>query len=339
MSDRPRLLVDSGSARLVEQVKSLPEAARFEILSYVGEGEEAIAGLMPQAEFVLIYQHRLSGDMIRSAPQLRFIQKFGENCKNIDVSTANQLGIPIATMPLLRNVTVAEHAFGLMIACARKFVAGHLSVTNAVYREMGIEPIRTTQGEIKSNWSKIEGVSELMDASVGIIGLGGIGMEVAKRCLVFGMNVFYFQRERHSPDVEEQFEVHFLPFEELIETVDYLVLVLPHTTETEGMIGPAEFARMKPTATLINVARGAIVDEDALATALRTGEIAMAGLDVYREEPLPESSPLLELPNIVFTPHTAGGSYRSHAVDRPAAIANILRFLRGEPVRGLVKPI
>jgi phosphoglycerate dehydrogenase-like enzyme len=123
-----------------------------------------------------------------------------------------------------------------------------------------------------------------------------------------------------------------------LRTVDYLILVLPHTPETENMIGAAELARMKPTATLVNVARGAVVDEDALATALEAGAIAMAGLDVFRDEPLPATSPLRQLPNVVLAPHTGGGSYRSRALDRPAALANILRFLRGEEPAGIVNP-
>lgn len=333
-----RLLVDSGSASLVADVSALPEAAEFEILSYVGKGPQALNDLVRYADAAYIYQHDLSGEAIRSAPSLRFIQKNGLNCKNIDVAAATERGIPVATLPLFRNVAVAEHAFALMIACAHKIIPGHRAVEGAVYRDMGLEPVRTSQREIRSNWAKIEGVTELMGASVGIIGLGDIGMEVARRCRAFGMDVFYHQRTPHAPEVEKTYEARFLPLAGLLETVDYLVLVLPHTPESEGMIGAAELARMKPSATLINVARGAVVDEDALAEALASGRLAMAGLDVYREEPLPASSPLRALPNVVLAPHTGGGSYRSRTLDRPAAIANILRFFRGERPNGVINP-
>jgi phosphoglycerate dehydrogenase-like enzyme len=161
-------------------------------------------------------------------------------------------------------------------------------------------------------------------------------MEIAKRCRAFGMEIFYHQRLPHAPDVEEMSGARFLPLGDLLARVDYLVLVLPHTPESEGMIGAAELARMKPSATLINVARGAIVDEDALIEALRTGRLAMAGLDVFREEPLPASSLLCGLPNVVLAPHTGGGSYRSRTLDRPAGVANILRFFRGERPQGIV---
>ena len=132
------------------------------------------------------------------------------------------------------------------------------------------------------------------------------------------------------------FDSHFLPFEKLLETVDYLVLVLPHTPETEGLIGAKELARMKPSATLINVARGAIVDEDALADALGSGRIAMAGLDVFRWEPLPASSPLLGMPNVVLAPHTGGGSRGSRTRDRAVGLANILRFFQGDRPQNVV---
>ena len=337
MIDRPiRLVLDSGSQRFVEQVSALPDAVHFEILSYVGKGEEALRELVPQADVVYIYQHFLTEELIRSAASLRFIQKHGLNCKNIAVAAATERGIPVATLPLFRNATVAEQALALMLACARKIVPGHRAVESAVYREMGIDPIRTAQREHRGNWAKIPDITELKDTSVGIIGLGDIGMEIAKRCRAFDMEVFYHQRQPHPPDIEDMFEARFLPINDLLETVDYLVLVLPHTAESEGLIGAAELARMKSSATLVNVARGGVVDEDALVSALASGQIAMAGLDVYREEPLPTSSPLLTMPNVVLTPHTGGGSQRSRALDRPAALANILRFFRGEPPRGVI---
>jgi phosphoglycerate dehydrogenase-like enzyme len=337
MSDRPiRLLLDSESKQLVKDVSALPEAANFELLTYVGKGTQGLRELIPQADAVYIYKDTLSGDAIRSAPSLRFIQKHGLSCKNIDMAAATERGIPVATLPLFRNVTVAEHALALMLACAHKIVPGHRAVADGVYREMGIEPIVTRQREHQSNWAAIEGLTELMGASVGIIGLGDIGMEIATRCRAFGMEIFYHQRQPHTPDIEAMYEARFLSLPDLLATVDYLVLVLPHTPESEGMIGAAELARMKPTATLINVARGAIVDEDALVAALASGRLGMAGLDVFREEPLPASSPLCTLPNVVLAPHTGGGSYRSRTLDRPAGVANILRFFRGERPQGIV---
>jgi phosphoglycerate dehydrogenase-like enzyme len=336
VTDPIRLLVDSGSQRFVANVSAAPDASRFEILSYVGKGESGLRELIPEADAVYIYQHTLSEELIRSAPQLRFIQKFGLNCKNIDVAAATARGISVATMPLFRNATVAEHALALMLACSRKIIPSHHAVARAAYREMGIVPMSTTQREHRPNWAQIVGVSELKNTSVGIMGLGDIGMEIANRCRAFDMTVFYHQRQPHSPDVEERFGARFLPFRKLLERVDYLVLVLPHTKETEGLIGAEELAWMKPTATLINVARGPIVDEEALADALANGRLAMAGLDVYREEPLPASSPLTKMPNVVLTPHTGGGSYQFREADRAAGLANILDYFDGKAPSGII---
>jgi phosphoglycerate dehydrogenase-like enzyme len=335
--DRPiRLLLDSESEPLVHGVSALPNASQFELLSYVGQGTRKLNELIAEADAVYIYKDELSGEAIRSAPGLRFIQKHGLNCKNIDLGAAADRGIPVATLPLFRNVAVAEHAFALMIACAHKIVAGHRAVEKAVYRDMGLSPVRTSQRGISGNWAKVPGMIELMGTSVGIIGLGDIGMEFASRCGAFGMDVFYYQRTRHTPDVEKARGATYLPLHDLLRTVDYLTLILPHTPQTEKMIGAAEFAMMKPTATLINVARGGIVDEPALVDALQRGVIGMAGLDVFHEEPLPATSPLLLMPNVVLTPHLGGGSYRNRQVDYRKGLENIQRFFRGEQPKGVV---
>jgi phosphoglycerate dehydrogenase-like enzyme len=334
--NRIRLLVDSGSRRFVEGVAALPEAADFDIVSYPGQGEDAIRELIPTVDAVYIYQHFLPADVIRSAQSLRFIQKHGLNCKNIDIAAASERGIPVATLQLLRNATVAEQAMALMLACARKVIPGYKAVVGARYKELGLTPFQTNQREYAGNWAQITTTAELKDASVGIIGLGDIGLEIAKRCRAFDMTIYYNQRQPHSAEVEEKFAATFLPFEKLLETVDYLVLILPHTPQTDGLIGAKELARMKPTATLINVARGPVVDETALIDALSNGRLGMAGLDVYREEPLPETSPLIGLPNVVLTPHMGGGSGRARVVDRAAGLANILRFFRDGKAQGVV---
>ena len=335
--NRPiRLLLDSESEGMVERVTGMQEAREFELLSYLGQGTQKLNELITQADAVYIYKDELSGAAIRSAPGLRFIQKHGLNCKNIDMAAARDRKIPVATLPLFRNVAVAEHAFALMIACAHKILPGHRAVENAVYRELGLSPIRTSQRGIAGNWARIPGVIELMGASVGIIGLGDIGMEFARRCRAFGMEVFYHQRTRHTPDIEKALEANYLPFHDLLRKVDYLTLILPHTPQTERMIGATELAMMKPTATLINVARGGIVDEPALVNALSCGVIGMAGLDVFHEEPLPETSPLRHMPNVVLTPHLGGGSYQGRDADYRAGLENIQRFFRGEQPVGVV---
>jgi phosphoglycerate dehydrogenase-like enzyme len=285
---------------------------------------------------MLCYQAEVAASLIEAAPALKLIQKQGLNCKNIDVAAATRRNVRVATLSLMRSVTVAEHALALMLACARKVIPGHQAVTRAVYREMGLEPTVTSQRNYRGNWPGIRGVSELFQAAVGIVGMGDIGMEIAKRCRAFGMKVCYHQRTPHPPVVESSLGIRYLPLDELLSASDYVVLVVPHTPESEGLIGARELALMKPSATLVNVGRGGLIDEDALIKALQAGGIAMAGLDVYRVEPLPATSPLLALPNVVLLPHLGGGSYLGWEVDIPAALHNIERFFAEGKAEGII---
>jgi phosphoglycerate dehydrogenase-like enzyme len=195
---------------------------------------------------------------------------------------------------------------------------------------MGIEPVVTAHRTYRSNWARIEGMGELFRTTVGIVGMGDIGMEIAKRCRAFAMNIRYYQRTRHPQAIEDALGMRYLSFDELLAESDYVVLVLPHTPDTEGIIGARELALMKVSATLVNVGRGGLIDEGALAAALRDRRIAMAALDVYRREPLPADSPLLTLPNVLLLPHTGGGSYRSWELDTPAVLRNIALFFEGK---------
>jgi phosphoglycerate dehydrogenase-like enzyme len=337
MSDPIRLLVaDAASGLFLERVRKSPAAAPFRILAPETDTEDALLSVAPETDAILCYKVNLPGTVIRAATSLKFIQKHGLSCKNIDVGAATERGVPVATQPLIRNATVAEQALTLMLACARKVIPGHRAVVEATYREIGLEPTQTTQWNFQGNWARIEGVIELFQATAGVVGMGDIGMEIAKRCRAFGMEVFYYQRTPHPKEVEAPLEVRYLPLDELLAVSDYVVLAIPHTSESEGLIGAEQLARMKPSATLINVGRGGLVDEDGLIESLRGGRIAMAGLDVYRMEPLPASSPLCELPNVVLLPHTGAGSGRHWDVDIPASLGNIQRFFQGERVGGIV---
>ena len=327
MSDKIRLLVtDGASGRFLMRVKANAASEPFEIIAPDSADVDALLALAPEAEAILCYKAALPASVIRKAAKLRYIQKHGLNCKNIDVSAARERGVTVGTQSLMRNATVAEQALTLMLCCERKAIPGQRAVEAGVYREMGLEPVATSQWNIRPNWPEIEGVAELFGKSTGIIGLGDIGMDIAKRCLAFDMEIFYYQRTRHAPDVEAEYRATYLEFNDLLERIDYLVLVLPHTDESEGMIGAAQLARMKNSATLINVGRGALVDEAALAAALEGGEIAMAGLDVYRYEPLPADSPLIGMPGAVLLPHTGGGSNRQWDVDIPKSLGRIAAF-------------
>jgi lactate dehydrogenase-like 2-hydroxyacid dehydrogenase len=331
------LLADGEASNFVRRVREAPGSRGFELIVPATRAEADLQALAPGADAILAYEAAITAPVIRAASALKLIQKHGLNCRNIDVAAATGRGVRVATLPLLRSVSVAEHALALMLACARKVIPGHRAVTGAVYREMGLEPVVTAQRTYRANWAGVEGMTELFGSTVGIIGMGDIGMEIAKRCRAFSMQVIYFQRTPQPQAIEEAMAIRYSPFDDLVAASDYLVLAVPHSPETEGLINAGVLARMKPTATLVNVGRGGLIDEEALAGALRDRKIAMAGLDVYRREPLPAESPLRELPNVVLLPHTGGGSYRSWEVDTPAVLRNIERFFEGK-AEGIVNP-
>lgn len=323
------LITDVTASGFLERFQKNPAIEAFEVITPEAEDEEALLAAVPEADAILSYKANLPGSVIRAGESLRFIQKHGINCKNIDTAATAERDIPVGTQALVRSITVAEQAMALMLACARKVIPGHRAVSGAEYLGAGVEPIRTSQWNFKTNWTGIEGMGELYGATVGVVGLGDIGMEIARRCRAFGMKIRYHQRVRHLKEVEDAFEASYLPLDEMLAEADFLVLSLPHTAESEGLIGTAQLDRMKKEAVLINVARGAIVDEEALIEALRGGGIAMAGLDVYQMEPLPGSSPLRELPGVVLLPHTGGGSYRAWDIDIPASLGGVSRFFEG----------
>jgi len=338
LSDPIRLLItDCASTRFAFHVHEAQAERLFRVMIPQDASESALLALAPQADAILCYQAPLTAQVIDAAPALRFIQKHGLNCRNIDVAAASRRGIPVATMPLMRNVTVAEHALALILACARKMIPAHRAVAEADYQAQGLQPMLTAQGNYRSNWAGIQGMTELFRSSVGIVGMGDIGMEIAKRCRAFGMDIVYYQRTALAASIERELGMRYAAFDALLQVSDFVVLALPHTPQTEGLIGAAALRRMKSSATLINVGRGGLVDEQALAAALQDRQIAMAGLDVYRMEPLPAESPLRTLPNVVLSPHIGGGSYRSWVVDMPASLGNIQTFFAGGRAQGVLQ--
>ena len=337
MGKRIRLMLADGAGhKVTPRFSKAPAAQAFDLVIPADGTAAAQLAVAADVDAIITYQTEISAAVIRAAPALKFIQKHGRNCRSIDVAAASERGVRVATMPLMRNVTVAEHALALMLACARKVLDGHRAVSGATYRQMGLAPVVTTQSDYRKNWAGIEGVTELFKAAVGIVGMGDIGMEIAQRCRAFGMAVNYHQRTRHPASIEDLLGVHYQSLDELLSASDFIVLVIPHTPESEGMIDARALALMKPSAVLINVGRGGLIDEAALIAALDKKQIAMAGLDVYRMEPLPAASPLRGLPNVVLLPHTGGGSYRSWEIDVPASMQNIGRFFAGEQADGII---
>ncbi len=245
--------------------------------------------------------------------KLELIANYGVGYNNIDVAYATKKGITVTNIPNSTREPTAEFAFGLLMAAGRRI--GYYD-----------RKLRTTEGV---SWGVYaEAGMPVYGKRLGIIGMGRIGQSLARRAVASGMEVVYHNRNRLDESIEKLYGTRWLSLEELLRCSDYISLNAPSTPETYHMIGELEFGMMKPTAVFINTARGNMVDERALATALRDKRIWAAGLDVYEEEPhiLPE---LLTLDNVVLAPHAGTKTLEDRIRMSEEMVQNIIGFYEG----------
>ena len=247
---------------------------------------------------------------------VRVISNFGVGVDHIDVAAATARGIPVGNTPGILDGATADLAFALILAVGRRVVEG--------------DRYARGPGFLRYDPSFMLG-REIHGSTLGIFGLGRIGEQVVKRARGFDMAVIYHNRNR-KPSVEATLGARCVSREELLTTADYVVLTLPLTSETRGLIGRAELAMMKPTASLVNVARGAVVDAAALTEALATRKIHAAALDVTDPEPLPRDHPLLKLDNIIITPHLGSATEQTRHSMAERSIENLFAGLAGQPL-------
>ena len=243
-------------------------------------------------------------------PDLRFISVCGIGTDSIDLIAARERGIVVSNIPGKTAPVVAEHAFGLMFAAAKRA---------AWYTDM------TRKGQ----WVKKDGVF-LTGKTIGIIGTGNIGAEMARMCNLFGMNVIAYTFHP-SDERAERLGVRYVSLDELLSSSDVVSIHTKLTSDSEHMIGKRELDLMRPSAILVNVARGPIVDENALVAALDSGRLGSAALDVFEEEPLPEGSPITKCEQVVLTPHIADMTPEGLDLLNQGVVENTLAFLHGAP--------
>ena len=299
------------------------------------DGRE-LARAAAQADALVTASRRIDGNLIRAADALRLVQVQGRAPWAVDMDAAAEAEVPVSMLPHRGAIAVAEQTIALMLGVYRKLIPGHLGTANADYRQLGVEPIRTTERKIAFNWLRYPDVRQLHGRVLGLIGLGSIGLEVARRARAFDMEVIYFKRSPLPRQHAEMAGVRHLPLPELLATSDVVSLHAPHTPHTERMIDTAALSLMKPDAILVNTARGGLVDEAALARALKSGQIAGAGLDVFLDEPLPEGNPLIDAPNVLLSPHVGGGTGGGQAGMVRDIVANLVAAAEGGSLRGLV---
>ena len=275
---------------------------------------------------VLIARKRPVGARELDCAQPSLVIALGRNPIPVSLRAARSRGIPVLPIPHPGAIAVADHALGLLLAVARRIVEGHQGVQAGAYRERGLEPQITTERLFAFNWLGRKDAFILDGLQLGLVGFGAIGQEVARRAAGFGMRIRYFQRHPLPAAWNRRLGVEpAASLEELLADADVLSLHIPHTPETEDLLDGPTLDRMKPGAILVNTARGGLVDEAALAERLRDGRLGGAGLDVFREEPLPAGHPFVETPRLVLAPHTGGagaGGQRELFVRVAAAIRN-----------------
>ena len=283
------VLLDNTPINRADMLRALlPEG--FVLSHGTAEGEAHLKALIRDADFAIAGQVGVSGDVLRAATKLQLLHKWGVGVDNLDLETARSLGIRVARTTGSNAVPVAEFALGLMLAALRCMAYGHHKLKQGVWHGPGLLPVPTLQ---------------LSGKTVGIIGLGAIGTEVAKLLRGFGCRILYSKRQPLRAGEAATLGVEHVLIDELLAQSDIVTLHCPLTAETSGMIDKAAFARMKSTAVLVNVARGGVVVEEDLLEALRSRTIQAAAMDVFSTEPLPADSPLLTLDNLVVTPHLA----------------------------------
>ncbi|MCZ8292168.1 MAG: D-glycerate dehydrogenase [Hylemonella sp.] len=274
-------------------------------------GEQLIEHLRDKDGAFTTGSVRIDAEVLTACPKLRICANMAVGYNNFDIDAMTAHGVLGTNTPDVLTETTADFGFALVMATARRIT----------------ESEHYLRAGLWTKWSyDMFAGSDIHGATLGILGMGRIGQGIAKRgALGFGMNVIYHNRSRLDAATEAECKARYVSKEELLKTADHLVLVLPYSAASHHAIGAAELAQMKPTATLVNIARGGIVDDAALAQALRDKRIAAAGLDVFEGEPKVHPD-LLTVPNVVLTPHIASSSVPTRKAMAKLAADNLIEF-------------
>ena len=308
--NRPRVLADLPVSDVVMELL----AGRVELVPW-----DSATG---RFDAVYTYGHpTVDAALLDRLPGVKVVSNFGVGVDHIDLRAANDRGVPVGNTPGILDGAPADLAVALLLAAGRRVVEGDRYARGPDF--------------LRYDPSFMLG-REVHGSTIGILGMGRIGRQVATRARGFGMTILYHNRRRDD-EAEIAIAARYAPKDELLAAADYVVLTLPLTAETRGYVGRAELAKMKPTATLVNVARGAVVDKDALAEALAARRLHAAALDVTDPEPLPRDHPLLRLDNVVITPHLGSATEETRRKMAEVSVANLFAGLEGRPLPFEVK--
>ncbi|MCA9245767.1 MAG: D-glycerate dehydrogenase [Planctomycetales bacterium] len=309
-AELPRVLSAGGLTPTIHELL----ANRVELLPWEaaqGAAADSVAGIFS-------YGHDPVDELLLARlSNLRVISNHGVGVDHIDVEAARRRGIPVGNTPAILDAAVADMAMALLLAAARRLAEG--------------DRFARTSGATEFDPSALHG-RDVHGATLGIVGLGNIGYQIARRARGFDMRIVYHNRNRREA-VERELAAEYLSLDDLLATADFLVLICPLSDSTRGLIGRRELAQMKPTATLVNIARGGVVDTGALTAALQERSIYAAALDVTDPEPLPADHPLLALDNVTLTPHLGSATVETRRRMAELAVDNLLAGLAGEEMK------
>ena len=330
MNTRPQTPVSTQKPKILVARAIFPEALAkleesFEVRSNQADQiftpEELQKELSEVVGALVAGSERIDANALAHAGGLKVVANISVGYNNFDVPAITAAGVMATNTPDVLTDTTADFGFALLMATARRITesehwvrAGHWDKWSIVNNPLGMD---------------------LHHSTVGIIGMGRIGQGIAKRALGFGMNVIYHNRSRLSEADENACGAHYVSKEELLRTADHVVLVLPYSAQSHHTIGAKEISLMKPTATLVNIARGGIVDDEALAQALKEKRIFAAGLDVFEGEPKVHPE-LLKLSNVVLAPHIASATEKTRRAMVDLAIDNLCAALDGKKPPSLI---
>ena len=321
MNTRPRILV--ARAVFPETVERLRQ--HFDVEDNQGDvlwsREQLIGKLKDKTGAFTTGSERIDAELLAACPQLKVCANMAVGFNNFDVAAMTARRVLATNTPDVLTETTADFGFALLMATARRVSESEHFLRSGQWDRWRYDMFAGT---------------EVHGSTLGILGMGRIGQGVARRgAHGFGMKVIYHNRSRLSPELEAECRASYVSKEQLLRESDHLVLVLPYTPVSHHAIGAAELALMKPTATLVNIARGGIVDDAALAQALRDKRIAAAGLDVFEGEPK-FNRDLLGVPNVVLTPHIASATVATRRAMADLAADNLIGFLvNGKPLTPL----
>ena len=308
-NERTSVMADGLPPSLIEML-----GPDIEILDW--DDSPSSSALTRAVAFITYGHPRVDGPLMDRAPRLKLVSNHGVGVDHIDCAAAKARGIAVGNTPGCLDAATADMTMALLLAAARNVVSGDKYARSPEFTHY--DP------------SFLIGY-EVTGSTLGIVGLGRIGKQVAKRARAFDMRILYHNRRRDEA-AERELGVTYASLDDLLRDSDFVTLNCPLTTETTNLIGRRELALMKPTGILINVARGAVVDHDALLAALKSKRIAAAALDVTAPEPLPRDHPLLELDNLVIAPHLGSASNRTRHRMQEMTAENLKAGLRGDPL-------